>query len=226
MIKGFDISSFQPRVDFDKAVRAGNAFVFVKATEGLQYTSSTFLKHWAASKAAGILRGPYHFFRPREDAKKQIERYVKTVVAAGDNAELPYAFDFEGHKAIDGVQPQLIVDAALTGLAHLEFLTGLMPLLYTGPGFFNSLRNGSKRRGLVPAKNCMELTRYPLWQAQYASHVSPMPWPKTPAGNSWTFWQNAGSEGVVAGVDGACDTNMFAGSEEALVGLRTERRAA
>lgn len=227
MIRGIDVSSWQKNVDFKKVAESGVVFVFVKCTEGSGYTSPAFERQWADSASAGLLRGAYHFFLPLENPEKQIERFVAAVEKekSATPGELPLAFDFEGHVAINRVQPQIIVDAALRGLARLEALTGV-PLIYTGPGFFNLMLNGSKIRFLRPAKNALELTRYPLWQAQYASKPSLMPWPipaiKTPSSARYTIWQDSGS-GTIPGVAGRCDTNIFEGSEEALLSLKGKR---
>ena len=44
---------------------------------------------WTGAKAAGLLRGAYHFFRCNVDAKKQADYFIDFVKAAKDDGELP-----------------------------------------------------------------------------------------------------------------------------------------
>lgn len=230
MLNGFDCASFQPKWNFDKAQKAGFVFCWVKATDGLAYTSSTFAGQWKDSGTSGLLRGAYHFLKPLEPVVAQIERFVATVEKTSNAPELPWVVDVEGHKAVEGVQPDIIANAANTALERLEQLVGTVPVIYTGPHYFGLLLKGYRAQGLKPAKRAMELTRFPLWQAQYAAKTTDMPWPKTGMGHPWTIWQNhGGSDGRVPGItrlDGTpcpCDTNLFDGSEEALTNLLAPR---
>lgn len=74
MINGFDISAYQ-------TTTAPTAhFVFVKATEGKDYTSSKFNAQWASAKSRAKHRGAYHFARPEESsAESQAKRFLDMV---------------------------------------------------------------------------------------------------------------------------------------------------
>lgn len=225
-LKGIDVSDYQTKVDYKRVADAGYTFVFVKATEGTWWTGKLFRKHWAGfgAESVGMLRGAYHFFRPLEDAKKQIDRFVKTVQATGSEPELPYALDLEDHKGSVGIQPAVIVDGALAAIDRLEQLTGSVPILYTGPSFFTRMLRGYGALGLKPAPRAMELTRFPLWMADYNPPAADLPWPRAcGTGHGWSFWQQSGSA-TVPGVKGACDVNVFAlASEEALCNMKGPR---
>ena len=121
--------------------------------------------------------------------------------------ELPPALDVEGFRGTKGLPNRLIVDNAIACLEEIERSTGIIPLLYTGPSFW--------KYHLSLAPRCEELKRWPLWEASYDDHPHPMPWPETACGTRYTFWQHSGS-GVVPGVEGDCDVNVFAGTEEQL----------
>src|ERR1700679_4105731 len=71
-ILGIDISHYQNDVDFAKLKAAGISFVFIKATEGVDYVDPNFSTYWKAAKAFGIPRAPYHFFHPGDDLQSQI----------------------------------------------------------------------------------------------------------------------------------------------------------
>ena len=64
MIPGVDVSRWQGRsIDWAKVRKAGNEYVFLKASEGVGYESPTFSQHWAEARQAGLYVGAYHFAR-------------------------------------------------------------------------------------------------------------------------------------------------------------------
>lgn len=216
MVPGIDVSAWQPKVDFTKVAKAGYRFVFVKATEGLKYVSPTFGKQWTGAREAGLIRGVYHFWR-LVDARAQAEHFARTwdlqPEATDAPGVLPPTLDFEGHKAIAGVAPDLLVDNALACARRIEELFGRRPILYTGPNFW---------KRVSVAKHAQELLVYPLWEASpWKGEARKMPWPVGRGGKHWTFWQHSHT-GKVPGVRGNCDLNQFAGDEaelRALAGL-------
>jgi lysozyme len=56
-VKGMDVSSYDPTVDWPTAHAAGIAFAFVRVSDGTQYPDPMFATHWANAKSAGVLRG-------------------------------------------------------------------------------------------------------------------------------------------------------------------------
>jgi len=186
-IRGIDVSDYQPNVNWQTVANSGIAFAFVKATEGATHFADTFDYNWAAMKAVGIQRGAYHFFRPGIDAQAQVDNFLQTVkLAPGD---LPPVLDIETTAGLDG---NTICDRMGIWLDAIEAETGLQPIIYTYPGFWDGL--GVKR-----------LSHYPLWIAHYTSAAEP--W--VPGGwNSWLLWQYT-DKGQVAGVSGNPDMNIF-----------------
>lgn len=60
VVYGFDISSYQPNVDFTSAYNNGGLrFVYIKATQGTDYIDPTFSDHYEAATSAGFIRGGY-----------------------------------------------------------------------------------------------------------------------------------------------------------------------
>ncbi|MCO6006127.1 glycoside hydrolase family 25 protein [Actinoallomurus purpureus] len=78
MLRGADISAWQGTPDLGSlAKRYGWSFVFIKATEGAAFSDSRFAADWAHAKAAGLVRGAYHFARPEQSpASVQADRLV------------------------------------------------------------------------------------------------------------------------------------------------------
>ena len=192
-IPGIDVSHFQGTIDWNAVVQDGKAFAFVKATEGLTYVDPQFHANWAGAKAAGLLRGAYHFYEPGDDPRQQAEFFLETVQPGP--GDLPPALDIEVSK---GQSASEIVQGIQEWLSTVQRALGITPLLYTDRTFWNSLQTE-------------EFSAYPLWIADYGVTT-----PVLPAGwTSWTFWQSS-ETGTVPGVTGSLDLDLFQGSLEEL----------
>ena len=204
---GIDVSHCQGPVDWDAAARAGIAFAFLKATEGVTGTDARFADNWAGAWEAGIVRGAYHFFSPTAPVSAQIANFLETL-RGYENGDLPPAIDLEedlhdGHDRWDDVPLGARVGLAVEWLERVRQLFGRPPIVYT-------------RRSFVAAKlgNIAPLGRYPLWIAHYG-----VPAPAVPvAWSRWTFWQYT-NRGKAAGVQGSVDCDWFAGSPASLRAL-------
>ena len=190
--EGIDVSSYQGTVDWAQAKAAGLHFAFAKATQGTSIVDPEFAANWSGIRAAGLVRGAYHFMDPNEDAAAQAEHFLATVkLEAGD---LPPVLDIEvsGGMSVAGLD-----DAVHTWLEKVAAATGVQPIIYSDDSFL----------GTDLAKGFGD---YPLWIAAY----SPDP-PAPPAGwTAWTFWQYSDT-GTVSGVDGQVDRDRYQGTEAA-----------
>jgi lysozyme len=180
---------------------AGSSFAFVKATEGVSYPNPYFARDFAAIRANGLVRGAYHFAKPRgstpaaitANARTQAEFYVRTagnMRAAGD---LPPVLDLEIGGTLNAAQLSLWTQ---TWLTRAKQLTGRTPILYTYVHFWKS-RMGNSRA----------FAAYPLWLAYYST-TSP---PKVGGWTRETFWQYT-DRAVSPGVNRPVDMNVFNGS--------------
>lgn len=192
-LRGIDVSHHQGAIDWTQVHPAGVRFAFMKATEGETYVDSEFSTNWANSKAGGLLRGAYHFFRAGSSAETQADHFLSTVdLSPGD---LPPVLDVE---LSDGVESTPVIAGVQAWLASVQDAVGVKPILYTSPGFWNGL--GTDRFG-----------NYPLWVAHYGVEE-----PRLPSGwTAWTFWQYSDS-GTTDGVDGNVDLDVFNGTLEEL----------
>lgn len=190
---GIDVSDFQENVNWRAVANDGISFAFIKATEGTTFVASSFATNWAGAKAAGLLRGAYHFFRPQSDAQAQAQHFLKIVkMQPGD---LPAVLDIE---STGGMSASTIATRMATWLSIVEKATGRRPIIYTYPGFWQ--RIGDMQR----------FSDYPLWIAHYTSDSAP--W-ITGGWDTWTMWQYTDS-GRVNGVSGGVDINRFQSSRE------------
>lgn len=199
-VPGIDVSHYQGTVDWARVAASGVRFGVVKATQGTTYVDPLFQANWPALKAAGLVRGAYHFFTPGDDPEQQAHHFLSTVSL--EDGDLVPALDVEtsnGHTAAE------VVQGVESWLAVVEKETGCVPILYTAPGFWKTL--GTSQFG-----------RYPLWVAEYGVQT-----PALPSGWShWTFWQHS-ETGTVPGVSGTVDLDLFAGTMDQLPVLRTSR---
>ena len=80
-VVGFDVSHHQGMIDWKK-VRAnvgGDVFVYVKCTEGADYTDSAYKYNMWEAKKNGFLVGGYHFFRMTSGAVEQFINFKRAL---------------------------------------------------------------------------------------------------------------------------------------------------
>jgi GH25 family lysozyme M1 (1,4-beta-N-acetylmuramidase) len=196
--KGIDVSYYQGTIDWAKVKAAGVAFAFVRVSDGLANIDSKFSQNWSGTRAAGVIRGAYQFFRPNLDAAAQANLFVQKVgkLAADD---LPPVIDVEA----TGSQSAAVIAAKVRiWIDIVEAATGKKPIIYTGYYFWRDSVGDAKFPG------------YPLWIAAYVNHC-----PDLPSGwDTWSFWQTS-STGQIAGIAGAVDINSFNGDRAGLLAM-------
>lgn len=190
VVKGIDVSHDQKSIVWPSVKSSGIDFCFIKATEGINEVDPMFKSNWVNSKIAGFLRGAYHFFHANVDGADQANHFLNTVGQLGLD-DLPLVLDWE---VTDNVSIQQQIAQASIFLSILKLSSQKIPIIYTGWGFYNALKNPS------------QFFPYTLWQAEYGVTCPKVP----PPWNNWTFWQNA--EGSVTGVPTKCDMDLFNGS--------------
>ncbi|MGF1490954.1 MAG: GH25 family lysozyme [Microcoleaceae cyanobacterium] len=196
--QGIDVSDWQPNVNWKAVADAGMTFAIIKATEGATFVADVFPSYWEQIKAQGLVRGAYHFFRPGSSVQGQIDNFLNTVSL--EDGDLPPVCDIE---TTDGVSAGTLLDRMGQWLEAVEQRTGYRPIVYTYPGFWESL-------------NTSRFSDYPLWIAHYTSAAQPI----VPRGwDSWMLWQFTDS-GSVPGVGGGTDVNVF---EDVVIGTSGEK---
>jgi GH25 family lysozyme M1 (1,4-beta-N-acetylmuramidase) len=188
--KGIDVSAHQGVVDFAKVKAAGYRFVYVKATEGQDFSDPLFVTNVKAAKAAGLKVGAYHYLHPRPTRSGDVEAawFVRALKAAGlgKGDLLPVVDVEETHFTGDG-RAKPTADYTRQTLIALR-RSGYRPMVYTFPAFI----------GDWPA----EFADTPLWIANTdvrAPHV-PKPWTR------FVVWQHD-FHGRVPGVAVDVDLN-------------------
>jgi lysozyme len=193
---GVDVASYQGYPDWGAVAAAGCAFAFTKVTEDTGYANPTFPHNWAGIKAAGMMRGAYHFARPgNQDAVAEADFFLDVIDSAGGlEAGDLLALDIESGVGDLG-------GWALEFLRRCEARCGFKPLCYTGAWFTTA-------HGFAGHP---ELAEYGLWVAAYQEQMPapPAPWELV------AFWQHS-SSGQVPGIAGDVDLNVFNGPADAI----------
>lgn len=197
-LEGIDVSHYQGDVDWTQ-VATEKKFAICKATGGLSETDQKFTQNWEGIKAAGLVRGAYHFYYPKDDPKKQAEHFINTVnLEAGDLAPV---LDVEVAQGEDAAE----IDAGVKiWLEAIEAHYGVKPIIYSDYSYLERE---------LPEGFC----DYPLWLADYATTE-----PKGVAcWESWNMLQYSAS-GKVAGVNGDVDVDKYVGTTGGWEALRKE----
>ncbi len=191
-VQGIDVSHHQSRIDWSIVATEGMHFAFVKATEGITHVDSLFCYNWDSMKQEGIIRGAYHFFRPKISPLEQADNFTRSVdIEFGD---LPPVLDVE---VLDGVSKESLINAVRTWLYYAEIRYGVKPIIYTNIKFYNKILAG-------------HFNDYPMWIARYGFRP-----PTLANGRDWHFWQY-GNRGKIRGIAGNVDFNVFNGSAKDL----------
>ncbi|QDY99332.1 glycoside hydrolase family 25 protein [Nitratireductor mangrovi] len=197
-VHGTDVSKYQTEIDWPKAKASGISFAFIKATEGGDRVDDYFNRNWKAAKAAGVPRSAYHFYYFCRPAIEQARWFIRNVPR--DPSALPPVLDMEWNPFSPTCTlrpPAATVRAEMRiFLEAVERHYGKKPIIYTSIDFFDD-------NGLANFKG------YPYWLRSVADH------PDDRYGrHPFLFWQYTGT-GIVPGIKGDADINVFNGSASA-----------
>ncbi|MEF2975814.1 GH25 family lysozyme [Subtercola sp. YIM 133946] len=208
-VLGMDVSGWQPTVDWNAAWANGGRFVYIKATESNDYTSSHFAAQYSGATAVGMIRGAYHFANPHESTGAvQANYFVNNGGGwSADGRTLPPMLDIEydpyagsdGTDACYGLNSAQMVawiaDFSNTVLAR----TGIRPTIYTTTGWWKTCTGNNGAFGANP----LFIARWPQNMSDGAGAL-PNGW------NSYAVWQYADA-GVFPG-----DQDLYNGDYSAL----------
>lgn len=197
-VHGTDVSKYQTSVDWPKARANGVSFAFIKATEGGDRVDDMFAEHWRGTKAAGVPRAAYHFYYFCRPAAEQARWFIENV--PNERSSMPPVLDMEWNPQSPTCKlrpPSETVRSEMRiFLEMVEKHYGKKPIIYTSIDFFDD-NNLSTFRG------------YPYWLRSVAGHPT-----QKYGSHPFTFWQYTGT-GVIPGMKGDADINVFNGSEAA-----------
>jgi lysozyme len=205
-VHGIDVARYQQVVDWPVAQASGVSFAFIKATEGGDLLDPMFNRHWAESRRAGVPRGAYHFWYHCRPAHEQASWFIRNVPR--ERGALPPVLDMEWTRSRNcpvRPAPEVIRREAQRFLDILTDHYGQRPIIYTTVDYYRDNDMG-RIRG------------YEFWLRSVADHPS-----RVYPGQRWTFWQYTGT-GLITGIEGPVDINVFSGSPGQWAEWLTARR--
>ena len=200
---GIDVSHYQGDINWKmlEQTRQGKfpvQFIFMKATEGGDFSDDKFVANFDSAKAHGFIRGAYHFYNPKTDADKQADFFIRSVKL--ESGDLPPVLDIEKKgKDVKKLQQDLKI-----WLRKVESHYGVKPIIYASYKFKTKYLNDSI------------FDTYPYWIAHY--YVDSVRYQ-----GEWKFWQHT-DVGTLPGIDEKVDLNVFNGTSADLQKLLIPNR--
>jgi GH25 family lysozyme M1 (1,4-beta-N-acetylmuramidase)/LysM repeat protein len=220
-VKGIDVSVYDPVINWAKVRSQGYRFAYIRASYGVENNRTVmdtmFPSHWAGSKAAGILRGPYHYLRASQDGTKQAIEFLKIVNL--EKGDLPPALDLEEVLNQDASNRQFITNAEAF-LKKVKAETGVTPMVYSRASFLKE--KVSQPNGKPPVWASDYRVWIASWTYAFGETIKPI---EEPGWVPYTFWQYSGErdplDGIVneLGVPVKVDFDVFRGTLEELFQL-------
>jgi lysozyme len=201
-LRGFDISEFQPTVDWSQVAAAKYDFCFIRSTHGGE-VDGLFQSHRAGAKSINLPAGFYHYLNPVVAVDTQVKNMSQTI-GSFNPGDLKPVIDLEGATAWAPVASKDRLGVITQTLDGLKASLGVDPMAYLSLDFIKDVIAD-------PSVDVSVLAKYDLWIAEYglatgATPAIPSPW------TFWRFWQFS-STGAVAGITGAVDLDYFNGSQ-------------
>ncbi|PDT05633.1 glycoside hydrolase family 25 protein [Rhizobium chutanense] len=194
-IHGIDISKWQGDIDWATVRNSGVGFAFIKATEGKDRVDPRFDEYWREARAAGIPHAPYHFYYFCSSADEQADWFIRNVPK--EAMRLPPVLDVEWNAESKTCRyrpdPETVRSEMQRFMDRLEAYYGKRPIIYTSVDFHRDNLAGY-------------FQDYHFWVRSVAKHPE-----VTYSDRRWAFWQYT-STGVIPGIKGPTDINVFAGS--------------
>jgi len=183
-VRGIDVSHHQGQIDWGGVKASGIQFAYLKATEGADFTDAKFAENWRNGKAAGVVRGAYHFFTLGTSGQSQADHFIATVPADAD--ALPPAIDleFSGHNKDRHPPPEEFQRELATFWDAIVAHYRKVPVVYTATDFQKQYLR------FMPIER--------LWIRDLVLRPDP----------GWTFWQFS-NRGRIHGIPGFVDLNAF-----------------
>jgi lysozyme len=190
-------------VDWHKVAAAGHVGALAKASEGTGSLDANLKTNLAGMKAAGLIRGAYHFFHVSQDPVQQAAHFINALRNADfdfDN-DLPPCLDLEDRPGAEAAGKAKVIQCVASFLEHIEQETKRRCIIYVDRDYAETYVGDS-------------FAGHPLWLASFTSATTP----HLPSGwKNWVLWQYA-ENGTVPGVPNPnqTDLNRFNGTVEQL----------
>lgn len=192
---GIDISYWQNNVRWDKVGATNVQFIIARASHGT-VADEKYAEYRIGAAEEGIPLGAYHYAEPRggmRDAVEQADFFL--AMAAPTTGDILPVLDIE---QTNGKGPTALTKWVTAWLNRVENKSGLKPMIYTSPAFWETALGNTKKFAKRGHK---------LWVANWDVSKPAVPasnW----AGHGWTFWQWTNCRSV-EGINGCVDGDRY-----------------
>lgn len=196
-IQGVDISNNNGTIAWHSVTASGYEFGMMKRSEGADYADAFFPANWAAAPAVGMGRGAYHFCRPSAFTALAEADYFCGLMPPLEVGDV-LAADFEDENVAAGVD---LAPWLLAWLQEVEAKLSVKPLIYGGLWYLTN-HNIIGNPVFAP---------YGLWFSSPGGTLTSVAVPAL-----WDFiaMLQTSWNGVVPGINGKVDLDVFAGTLE------------
>lgn len=200
-VRGIDISVHQGAIDWQEVQKSNFQFVFIKATEGMDFKDTYFRENWVNAKKIGLVRGAYHFFTFRSAGSDQARNFTDSVPR--EDGCLPPVIDIEF-----GGNSKVIPDRAKFNRELQDFITIIeehyrqKPIFYVTYEAYDKYITG-------------DYAEYKIWIRDILKY------PRLKDKRDWVLWQYS-SRGRVKGFSTLIDLNVFKGDRNDFERLLSE----
>jgi lysozyme len=182
-VKGLDVSNHQGSIDWQQVADTKNySFVYIKATEGHDFTDDYFQKNWDHAQQYGLRVGAYHFFSKRSSGEEQAQFFISHVPKRDE--ALPPVVDVEIDTALDSKAVRKELDSFM---AIVDRWYGKKTIIYVTYETYEAYI-----QGYYPDRQ--------LW-------IRDIFWYPHGLGRQWDMWQYT-SRAHVPGIPGYVDINV------------------
>ena len=189
-VAGIDVSKHNGEIDFEKVAADDYQFVFIKASEGKTYQDEAFARNYEGARDAGLKVGAYHFFRKNRTGEEQAANLLNVV--KGKELDLPLVIDLEDDWGNGATMSRETALKRVLEMIEILDDKGYDVMIYTNLDGYGKYYMGM-------------LGDHDLWLCSFTS-------PDILTDKPHRF-QQFSHEGVVDGVKGDVDLNVWRGSK-------------
>jgi len=212
-------AKYNPSREIDFSTLGGQLvrFVYVKATQDVNYRDCRFADYWAElgklTSISRARRGAYHFLTATSPGASQAASYIRLRQQQGGFTadELPSVLDLEWDKTPTnpdrwiGKSNDTIINSAIAWLSAVAKASGKTPMVYTA----NSWLKGHH----FTTAQLTRLRPYGLWIADYSQTRAAIEKPSVPTGFVPLLWQFTDSSKLTVGPGTELDASVFKGTD-------------
>ena len=139
-ISGIDVSNHNGKINFRRVAADDVDFVYIKASEGVDFRDLRFSANCDSAGNAGLKVGAYHFFRMNGDGRLQSANFLASI--SGKMLDLPLVIDVEdwGNESAESIET---VKRNLSDMIACLEAAGRRVMIYTNKdGYDNYIKDG------------------------------------------------------------------------------------